>query len=49
MSEINSTDHKSISASIFPDEGFRQSVCELVKFERDNKWVEAEFSRFFMD
>ena len=49
MSEINSTDHKSISARIFSDQGFRQSVCELVKSERDNQWVEAKFSRFFMD
>ena len=37
MSEINTTDHKSISACIFPDVGFCQAVCELVESEKDNK------------
>ena len=46
MSEINPTDHKSISAPLFPNEGFREAVRELVGSERDNKRVEAEFSRF---
>ena len=36
MSEINPTDHKSISALPFPDEGFREAFHELVESERDN-------------
>ena len=39
MSEINPTDHKSITASHFSDEGFRGTVREL-----DNKLPEAELS-----
>ena len=45
MFEINSTDHKSISACIFSDEGFREEICELVESERDNERVAAEFLR----
>ena len=44
MAEINPTDHKSISAHLFPDEGFSEAVSELGETERDNKQVEAEFS-----
>ena len=43
MSEIDPTDDKSISARLFPDEGYREAVREMVKSERDNKRVEAEF------
>ena len=35
MSEINPTDHKSITARHCHDEGFRGAVCELVQPERD--------------
>ena len=41
MSEIDPTDDKSISARLFPDEGYREAVREMVKSERDNKRVEA--------
>ena len=42
MSKINPTDHKSITASHFPDENFREAVRELVESISN---VEAEFSR----
>ena len=44
MSKLNPTDHKSITASHFPDENFREAVRELVESERIGN-VEAEFSR----
>ena len=46
MSEIDPTDHKSITAPRFPDEDFREADHESVESERawDNKLVEAEFS-----
>ena len=49
-SEINSTDHKSTSACLFPDEGFREVIRKLVESEREYKRpsdVEAEFSRYY--
>ena len=47
MSEIHPTDHKSITAGIFPDEGLRKADSESVESAKDNKRVEAraEFSR----
>ena len=42
MSKLNPTDHKSITASHFPDENFREAVRELVESISN---VEAEFSR----
>ena len=38
MSEINptSTDDMSITACLFPDEGFCEAVCELVESKRDS-------------
>ena len=41
MSEINPTDHKSITAHHCHNEGFLGAVCELVQSERDYKLVEA--------
>ena len=43
MSKINPTDHKSITARLFPDEGFRKAFSELVESERDSD-VEAKLS-----
>ena len=42
VSEIDPTDHKSITTRHFPDEDFREADRESVKSERDNKLVEAE-------
>ena len=47
MSEIHPTDHKSIAARNFPYEGFREADSEFVESEKDNKRVEAEFSRVY--
>ena len=43
MSEINPTDHKSMTDHHFPDEDFRGEfrVCKLDESERDNKQVEG--------
>ena len=42
MSEINLTDHKSISARLFPDEDFREAVHQSVESERDKRWLILE-------
>ena len=49
MSEIHSTDHKSITARhcSFPDEGFREAGSEFVESEKDYTRFEAEFSRVY--
>ena len=43
MSEINGTNRKIIRARLFPDEGFHETIRELVEFKRDNMQVDAEF------
>ena len=47
ISEIHPTDHKSITARNFPDKGFHEADSEFVESEKDNKRVEAEFSRVY--
>ena len=47
MSEIHPTDRKSITARSFPDESFREIDSESVVSEKDNKLVEADFSRVY--
>ena len=37
IAEIKSAYDKSITAGLFPDEGFREDVCEWVESERDSK------------
>ena len=47
MSEIHPNDHKSIAARNFPDDGFREADSDFVESEKDNKRVDAEFSRVY--
>ena len=47
MSEILATDLKSITARNFADEGFREADIEFVESGKDNKRVEADFSRVY--
>ena len=47
MSENHPTDHKSITAPNFPEEGCREADSEFAESEKDYKRVEAEFSRVY--
>ena len=47
MSEFNSADIKDIQARLIPDESFREADGEFIESNKDNKLVEAEFSRVF--
>ena len=45
MSEIHPTDHDSITARNFPEEGFSEADGEFCWVEKDYKLVEAKFSK----
>ena len=38
ISEINPTDHTSITASHFPNEEFHEADCDSVESKRDNNY-----------